>query len=112
MRFPLWAYGLAAGALLAAGWAVYSHIRAEGYREGFAVAEAACEAEQRKQELANRNAIDAANKQLLERADELVQKELQLDDYVKANDFLAAQEPGADSMCLPAGSVRRLNTIR
>jgi len=112
MRLHLGAYAAAAALLLAAGWVAYSHIRAEGYREGFAVAEAACEAEQRKQELANRNAIDAANKQLLERADELVKKELQLDDYVKANDLLAAQSPGADGKCLPAGSVRRLNTIR
>ncbi len=112
MRLPLWVYGVAAALLLAAGWAAYSHIRAEGYRDGFAVAEAACEAEQQKQETANRNAIDAANKQLLERADDLIKKELQLDDYVKANDLLAAQDPGAGGKCLPAGSVRRLNTIR
>jgi len=112
MRLPLWGYGLLFGVLLAAGWAAYAHIRAEGYREGFAVAEAACEAEQRKQETANRNAIDAANKQLVERADELIKKELQLDDYVKANDLLAAQDPDAGGQCLSAGSVRRLNTIR
>jgi hypothetical protein len=112
MRLPLWIYGLAAGAVLAAGCAAYTHIRAEGYRDGFAVAEAACEAQRQKQETANSNAIDAANKQLLERADELMKKELQLDDYVKANDLLAAEAPGADGKCLPAGSVRRLNTIR
>ena len=112
MRLPIWAYAGIVVAILGGGWGLYAHIRAEGFREGVAVTEAACKAEQQKRELANRNAITAASKQLIERADELMKKELQLDDYVKANDLLAHQEPGADGECLPVGSVRRLNTVR
>lgn len=99
-------------ALTGLGWAVYSHIRAEGYREGFAKAEAKCEDEQRKQALANQNAIDAANKRLLELAEELSLQKLQVDDYVKAIDLATAADPRGGDLCLDADSVRRLNAIR
>lgn len=112
MRLPIWAHASALAALLAAGWAAYSHIRAEDYREGFAVAEAACTAEQQKQELANRDAIDVANKRLIELAGELTLKELQVDDYVKAIDLAAAADPSAAEQCLGIDSVRRINAIR
>lgn len=111
----LWRVLTIAGLLSVAGgavWGVYAHIRAEGYREGFSVAEARCEAEQQKQELANRNAIAAASKQLVERADDLVKKELQLDDYVKAIDLATAQDPRGADMCLDAAGVHRLNSVR
>lgn len=100
-------------ATLAGGaWAVYAHIRAEGFRQGYAKASAECEAEQQRQELANRKAIDAAHKQLIEMSDELALKELQVDDYVKALDLAAAADPRAAEQCLGADSVRRLNAIR
>jgi hypothetical protein len=100
-------------AALAGGvWAIYAHIRAEGYREGYAKASAECEAEQRAQELANRNAIDAANKRLLELANQLSLKELQVDDYVKAIDLATAQDPRGADACLDPDGVRRLNTLR
>lgn len=100
-------------AALAGGlWGVYSYIRTEGYRDGYAKASAECEAEQRRQEIANRNAIDAANKRLIELADELSLKELQVDDYVKAIDLATAQDPRGGDACLDPGSVHRLNTLR
>lgn len=111
----LWRVLAIAGVLSAAtglGRAAYSHIRAEGYREGFAKAEARCEDDKRKQEIANQNAIAAANKQLVERADELVKKELQLDDYVKAIDAATGADPRGGDRCLDADGVRRLNAIR
>lgn len=93
-------------------WAAYAHIRAEGFREGYSRASAECEAEQRQQGIANRNAIDAANKRLIELADQLSLKELQVDDYVKAIDLATAQDPRGGDACLEPDGVRRLNTLR
>ena len=111
----IWRLATIAGVLmtLAGGaWAVCSHIRAEGFREGYAKASAECEAEQQRQEIANRNAIDAANRRLLELADQLSLKELQVDDYVKAIDLATAQDPRGADACLDPDGVRRLNTLR
>ena len=111
----LWKVVTLLGVLSAAGgavWAIYAHIRAEGYRAGYAVAEAECEAEKRAQAVANRNAIDQANRRLLEMADQLVLKELQVDDYVKAIDLASAEDPDSGELCLLPPSVRRLNTLR
>lgn len=99
-------------ALAGGAWAVYAHIRAEGFRDGYAKASAECEAEQRRQELANRNAIDAANKRLIELADQLSLKELQVDDYVKAIDLATAQDARGGDACLGPDGVHRLNTLR
>lgn len=89
-----------------------AYIRHEGYVSGHADAAAECAAEKRKQELANRAAIDAANKRLVDLADQISLKELQLDDYVKAIDLATAADPHGGDACLDAGGVRRLNTIR
>lgn len=112
MKLPIWAYAAIAIVLLGGLGGAVTYIRHEGYRDGEAAATARCAEQQAKLARENQNAINAANKQLVERADELVLKELQLDDYVKANDLLAAAEPGADVLCLPAGSVRRVNSVR
>lgn len=111
----LWKVVTLVGLLSVAGgaiWGVYAHIRAEGYREGFAVAEAECEAEQKKQELANQNAISAANKRLIDLAEELTLQKLQVDDYVKAIDLATAADPRGTDQCLSADGVRRLNSVR
>lgn len=99
-------------ALAGGAWAVYAHIRAEGYRDGYAKASAECEAEQQAQARANRNAIAAANKRLLELADQLSFKELQLDDAIKAIDLATAQDPRGGDACIDPDGVRRLNTLR
>lgn len=104
--------GSVLAALAGGAWAVYAHIRAEGFREGYAKASAECEAEQKKQEIANRTAIDAANKRLIQLADQLSLKELQVDDYVKAIDLATAQDPRGGDACLDPDGVRRLNTLR
>jgi len=108
MRFPLWAYGIAIASVLGVAWI----IRTDGYRDGQAAARAQCSAEQARQAEANRNAIDAANKRLVELADELTLKELQVDDYVKAIDRATAEDPRGADQCLDPDGVRRLNTLR
>ena len=111
----LWRIAGAAGIVLAIGgglWGVYAHVRGEGYRDGRAAAEAECEAAQRRQQLANQNAIDAANRRLLDLADQLTLKELQVDDYVKAIDLATARDPRGTEQCLDPDGVRRLNTVR
>lgn len=111
----LWRVLTVVGVLSAAGgalWGVYAHIRAEGYREGYAKSQSECEAEQKAMELANRNAIDLANKRLLEMADELSLQKLQVDDYVKAIDLATAQDPHGADLCLDPAGVHRLNAIR
>lgn len=110
----LWRVLTLVGLLSAAGgalWGVYAHIRAEGYREGYGKAQAECEAEQKAMELANNNAISAANKRLIEIADELSLQKLQVDDYVKAIDLATAQDPRGAALCLGPDSVRRLNAV-
>lgn len=93
-------------------WGIYALIRADGVREGRAAAEAECTAERLRLERANQAAIDAANRRLVELADQLRLRELQLDDYVKAIDLASAADPGGAAVCLDALGVRRLNTIR
>lgn len=112
MRLPVWAYGAIAVLVLGGLGGIATYIRHEGYRDGQAVGRAECEADKAAMARANQNAIDASNKQLLERADELIQKELQLDDYVKAIDLATARDPRAGDQCLDVDGVRRLNSIR
>jgi hypothetical protein len=112
MKLPIWAYAATAVIVLGGLGGAVAYIRHEGYRDGEAAATARCAEEQARAARANQNAIDAANKRLIERADELMQKELQLDDYVKAIDLATAQDPRAGDQCLDADSVRRLNSIR
>lgn len=99
-------------AVLGGVGALYAYVRHEGYVDGYQKAEAECEADKRRQELANRNAIDAANRRLVELADQLELKGLQLDDYVKAIDLATAEDPRGGDACLAADGVRRLNAIR
>lgn len=111
----LWKVVTLATLLSAAGgaiWGVYAYVRHEGFVEGFAKAEAKCEAEQKKQEIANQNAIDAANKRLIDLAEELTLQKLQVDDYVKAIDLATAADPRGADQCLDARGVRRLNSVR
>lgn len=92
-------------------WSITAMIRADGYRDGFAQAEAECAAERQRLEIANRNAIDAANKRLLEMAEHLTLTELQLDDYVKAIDLATGADLGGAALCLTVDGVRRLNAL-
>lgn len=111
----LWKVVTVVGMLSAAGgavWGVYAYVRHEGYVEGFAKAEAECEAEQKKQEIANQNAISAANKRLIDLAEELTLQKLQVDDYVKAIDLATAADPDLSALCVDARGVQRLNRIR
>lgn len=91
---------------------LYLAVRHAGYVDGYAKASAECEAEKAKQEAANRNAVDAANRRLMDLADQLALKELEVDDYVKAIDLATAADPHGGDACLDPVSVRRLNTIR
>lgn len=112
MRLPIWAYAAILVVVLAGLGGVAAYIRHEGYRDGQAAARAEFEAERQKLELANRTAVDVANRRLIQLADQLSLKELQVDDYVKALDLNAAEDTRAGELCLDVGSVRRLNTIR
>jgi hypothetical protein len=92
------------------GFAVY--VRKLGYQDGFTDASAACEAEKRKIEQANDQAITDAERELMRAADGVSLKQLEIDDALSRNDQAAAADPSGDSLCLPPLSVQRLNTIR
>jgi hypothetical protein len=104
-----------AGLVLAIGgsvWGVYAYVRHQGYVDGYTVARQQCEDEKQKQETANQNAMNAAAKRLTEALKLLAIKEVQLDDYLKALDLAADQEPGGGDACLDPDSVRRLSAIQ
>ncbi len=113
LRALPWVWRLASVAmLLAALGAAYAYVRHQGYVAGFAEATARCAAEKAAQEAANRKAISEAEKRLFEVADQLSLKDMELADAIDEIDVAAAAEPGAGDQCLPALSVRRLQTIR
>lgn len=113
-----WRVGLAVGGLLAilgglGGAFAYVHhqAHAEGYRDGYAKASTECAAERKAMEDANRKAISDAQKKLDDAEHQLMLKELQLDDYVKAEDLLADKAPDSGDICLSADRVQRLSAI-
>ncbi len=115
MLIPIeWRAGLVAGALLLAlagvgGAGLWFHH--QWYGDGFAAASA--EAQRKMDQIAadNRAAVDGANKALLETADTLAKKNMELDDALAQIDAAAGGTDG-DSIGLDERRVRVLGTIR
>lgn len=101
----------AAGAVGGAAWGLYALVRQQGYEAGEAAAKARCEGEKAAQRKANQEAIDASHRQLLRLADDLSSSEQEIEDALAANRDAALADPTSDRECLPAGSVRRLQTF-
>lgn len=102
----------AVGAIGGALWGAYAWVRHDGYIAGQAEATARCELEKATQRKANEMAIDTVNRQLIRMADELTEKQQELDDAQMARDAAAAADPDGARECLGAGSVQRLNAVR
>lgn len=90
----------------------YLYVRQQGYDAGYGAAQAECDAEREAQEAANRSAIQNAEKELLRQAEALSLKNMELDDALNAIDEAAGAAVGSDTLCLDAGGLQRLNTIR
>ncbi len=118
--FPLlglpWWWQLAAGAggvvlLLAVAGGLYLKGHADGDASGYARAAAYYQQLMADQAAANKAALDAANKQLLETADQLAKDDAALDDALAA---IEAGSGGADAgeLGLDAARMKTLGQIR
>lgn len=83
-------------------------IERRGYERGMD----RCRAQQAEIERANREAIERAAERLMREASELSEKNRELEDALEDLETAAAAAPGADLVCLDAGSVGRLQSIR
>jgi len=106
-----WRIGLFVVLLLGVA-GLYLTIRHQAYSDGFATAQAECEREKREQAEANRKVIAGAEKRLLDAANELSLKNMELDDAIESISAAADADPDGALECLGADSLRRLNTIR
>lgn len=113
-----WRAGIAAGGLLLAlgglgGGAAYLHHRwyGEGYGAGAAAATAQYQKLMVDQAAANQKAIDATYSALLDTADDLSKKNMELDDALAQVDKNAGA-PGGDAIGLDARRVRDLGAIQ
>ena len=109
-----WRVDLAAGALALglfgiAGAGLELHHR--WYGDGFAAASVRDQQLMREQAAANRTAVDGANQALLRTADDLSQKNKELDDVLQQIDA-SATAPGSDPFGLDARRVRDLGAIK
>ncbi len=108
-RVDAMAIGLVAGIAGLAGAGLYLHH--QWYGDGYAVAAADAQKKMDAIEAANRAAVDGANKALLETADTLAKKNMELDDALAQIDAAAGGVDG-DAVGLDERRVRVLGGIR
>jgi len=99
-------------ALLLGAAGLYFTVRHQAYTDGFATAQAECEREKQEQADANRKVIQSAEKRLMDAANELSLKNMELDDALESISAAADADPDGALECLGVDSLRRLNTIR
>ncbi|HWU19392.1 MAG TPA: hypothetical protein VN155_17050 [Devosia sp.] len=110
-----WRAGISIALVLALVGAVggaYLYIRHQAYQDGYSAASVACERQKQEQAQANRAAISEAEKRLLNAADELSLKNMELDNAIEALSAAADADPNGLLDCLGVGGVQRLNEIR
>jgi hypothetical protein len=91
---------------------LYGYVHHQGYVAGYSDASEKYEKAEQAMVVANQKAADEAAKALAEAQIQLQIKEATLDDYVKALDIAASQDPHGAELGLGVDSLRRLNAIK
>jgi hypothetical protein len=103
--------GIIVAVIVAGAGALYLKGHSDGYADGYAKASAVCQAEMAAQAAANTAAVNAANKQILQIADQADKNETALEAQL-ADIEAGSGGAGATDLGLSAGRMQALGKIR